>query len=231
MNSNLIVANTTIRQVGNLFNLNDLHKASGGDPTKAPSQWLQNRQTTDLIKEVSRMEIPILEQNQQLTESEIESKVLRVVNGGNRQGTYACEELVIAYAMWISPAFHVEVVRCYLDKVRRQYAPEPSKARTAFMLQMTQTLYDVMWFPQDIARVRSALLVEYGSISKSKRMDDETKTIIRDFVLKSEAQLEYLRQVLDWSVMTCYHEFEGDDPNPADLLLTASKAHYGIHSI
>jgi len=77
--------------------LNDLHKASGREQRHQPRYWLANQQTQDLIEELKGDSgIP-----------------LSVIKGGKGQGTYACKELVYAYAMWISPSFNLRVIRTF----------------------------------------------------------------------------------------------------------------------
>ena len=101
----IAISNVAIRQTeNNLYNLNDLHKASGGEDRHAPRRWLQNQQTTELIEELSKDGNPSLEENQQ---------VIKVVRGGNKRGTYACKELVYAYATWISAKFFLLVIRTF----------------------------------------------------------------------------------------------------------------------
>jgi len=91
------------------FCLNDLHKAAGGLPKHRPGLWLRADQTIDLI-------------------AELETAQIRAVCSieGRNGGTYVAKELVYAYAMWISPAFHLKVIRAYDDMVmgNRPQAPE-----------------------------------------------------------------------------------------------------------
>jgi hypothetical protein len=93
------------------FCLNDLHKAAGGEDRHVPGYWLENRQTADLIAELETTGIPV------------------VKKPGRAGGTYACKELVYAYAMWISPKFHLEVIRTFDAVATGQVpvaAPKPS---------------------------------------------------------------------------------------------------------
>lgn len=90
------VANVAIRQFDNLYSLNDLHKASGGQDKHSPRRWLQNKQTADLIAEIEIDGIPSIQKKQGL-------------------GTFVCKELVVHYGMWISPAFSLKVIRAFLD--------------------------------------------------------------------------------------------------------------------
>ena len=102
----LTLGNITIRQHNGLFSLNDLHKASGGNPGQRPGEFMRNQQTKELVEEISNAGISAFESRK-----------------GNNGGTYACRELVIAYAAWISAAFHLKVIRVFLSATTPQARP------------------------------------------------------------------------------------------------------------
>lgn len=56
---------------------------------------------------------------------------LQQVRGGNArkeaQGTYVVKELVYAYAMWVSPKFHIQVIRAYDAMAGRPAVPPAEK--------------------------------------------------------------------------------------------------------
>ena len=95
---NIKISNVAIRQNDDqFFNLNDLHKASGGNDEHRPTFWLRNKQTQELIAEI---------------EAE-GGKAVNVINGGKNRGTFVCKELVYAYATWVSPKFFLQVIRTF----------------------------------------------------------------------------------------------------------------------
>ena len=121
--SNLTILKTSIRQSDNLYSLNDLHVASGNDPKHRPTYFVKNQQTQDLVNEIERCE-----------NSHIAIKVVKGGRNPELQGTWVCEELVLSYAMWISPKFHLIVLRAFLAMHRNQpqqlSLPEPEKKYT-----------------------------------------------------------------------------------------------------
>ena len=110
----LTIADTAIRQdAEGRYCLNDLHRAAGGEKRHQPSDWLRLKQTQELIAELAVPGIPGTLKNQPLA----------VIQGGTQQGTYVAKELVYAYAMWISAAFHLKVIRAYDALVAQPAAP------------------------------------------------------------------------------------------------------------
>lgn len=105
--SNLTILKTSIRSYGNLYSLNDLHKASGNSEKHRPSLFVRLDTTQDLISEIQK-------------EVKSTDLIFKTTGGRGLRGTYACEELVIAYAMWISPKFHLIVLRAFLAMHRNQ---------------------------------------------------------------------------------------------------------------
>ena len=99
--SNLTILKTAIRTFENLYSLNDLHIASGAEAKHQPSLFIRLDTTQELISEIQK-------------ETD-KGNILQSFRSGVNRGTYACEELVIAYAMWISPKFHLVVLRAFLN--------------------------------------------------------------------------------------------------------------------
>ena len=95
------------------FNLNALHKASGLAGHKKPSEWLRSKQVQELINELEG----------QSGNSRSAHKVINVVNGGTQQGTFAHELLVVSYAAWINPRFHLQVNQMFIDYKKGTLVP------------------------------------------------------------------------------------------------------------
>ncbi|SFI31144.1 KilA-N domain-containing protein [Nitrosomonas sp. Nm34] len=99
----LTVLTTKIRQLNGLYSLNDLHKAAGSEAKHEPNQFMRNAITQELIEEISKS-------------ADSRNYVPVKITRGKSGGTYACRELLIAYAAWISAAFHLKVIRVFLEQ-------------------------------------------------------------------------------------------------------------------
>ncbi|CAH6816797.1 KilA-N domain-containing protein [Vibrio chagasii] len=109
---NLIILSKDIRTLDNLYSLNDLHKASGGHSKHKPVQFLRNQQTQELINEIEQ--------------SANSHFAVNTKRGGCNSGTWVCKELVYSYAMWISPKFHLNVIRAFDSMPTAPALPTPT---------------------------------------------------------------------------------------------------------
>lgn len=124
-----------IKQLDGLYCLNDLHRLSGDNPKHKPSNFIRKDTTQGLIQalanrfsnmsnahksimdsDFSNMRTDNQISNMSNAQNIIEQRILTTIQGGLNQGSYACRELVYAYAMWIDPNFYLLVLEVF-DRV------------------------------------------------------------------------------------------------------------------
>ncbi|WP_438391110.1 phage antirepressor KilAC domain-containing protein [Caballeronia sp. DA-9] len=129
----LVISDIAIRRdADGRYCVNDLHRASGGDVNGQPAFWLRNAQTQGLIAAIG---------NSANTQSSPVSSV-----EGRNGGTYVCKELVYAYAMWISPDFHLKVIRAYDTQISNMQA---SLAVSEFYAKVPKSLPEALRLAAD----------------------------------------------------------------------------------
>lgn len=105
----ITIANTLIAvDKEGRFCLNDLHKAAGAESRHQPAFFFRRPEIQELEAELN---------------SAPAQSLPTITSQGRNGGTYVCKELVYAYAMWISPKFHLEVIRTFDAVATGQQAP------------------------------------------------------------------------------------------------------------
>jgi len=117
MQPQVTIMDIAVRVLDGLYSLNDLHRASGGNPKHKPANFMRVDATKGLITEIGRCSD---------MSNGIKSTAYKTVQGGNskNKGTWVCKELVYSYAMWISPKFALTVIRTFDAVVNKQLASE-----------------------------------------------------------------------------------------------------------
>lgn len=179
--TNLSLLSKQIRLIDGLYSLNDLHQVSGGTKATQPHQFLRNAQTKELIKEIGCS-----------ANSRIAYKTLR---GGKLQGSWVSKELVYAYAMWISPQFHLQVIRAFdqmqsnkalsapaqLDYQRILFVLENGQRTSATVLEDDEFVTSFSKLPNQIRNrvvVEPSLLLELSSA-----INERLKTIYKSHLI------------------------------------------------
>lgn len=112
--NDLVISDVVISETGGLYSLTDLHKASGGEDKHQPSNFMRLETTTALANEITN----------EINQTSDVRIAYRVIKGGTNSGTFVCKELVYAYAMWISPAFNLRVIRAFDTLASKHYVPQ-----------------------------------------------------------------------------------------------------------
>lgn len=120
LNSQIDVRNVILRQDPHgRYSLNDLHVAFGKPSTKTPSHFKETKPYREILNELINEHTGA--ENPGRSEALSSSKFIwSKINGAN-PGTYACKELVYAYAFYLSPAFQIEVIRKYDAIITKEY--------------------------------------------------------------------------------------------------------------
>ncbi|MCX4026429.1 BRO family protein [Spartinivicinus marinus] len=111
----IIIDQVEIKQNENgLYCLNDIHKVYGRNKPRKHSQWIDRRLTQVLINVIEReTKTP-------------RDKVISGQRGANKTGagTYACLELVLDYASWVSTSFGIKIKKAF-EKVNKPVVVQP----------------------------------------------------------------------------------------------------------
>ena len=216
---NLTILNKKIRTKDGLYCLNDLHKASGSDKKNGPSYFTSTKSFNDLVLELccSDTDIPV-------------SKFAIAVKGGKDQGTYVCKELVYSYAMWISPEFHLKVIRAYdalvngqLEELQRQQSRQNAKLEAKFLTDAIS--YDKKGkaahyqYSNEFNLINKIVL---GMNAKQYRIENgiEPSQPIRDTLTKSEiAAIEHMQR-LDTGMIELGYSYEQRKSELSRIFLT-----------
>ena len=126
--TNLTILSKDIRTLDNLYSLNDLHKASGGNIKHKPNQFIRNQQTQELVDEIEQSANSLF--------------AIKTKRGGKNAGTWVCKELVYAYAMWISPRFHLNVIRAF-DSMTASNVQELPSVKVQSDLSLNDLIYEL----------------------------------------------------------------------------------------
>ncbi|MBY7970867.1 KilA-N domain-containing protein [Vibrio fluvialis] len=125
---NLTIFSKNVRTLDGLYSLNDLHRASGGKLTHKPANFARLDTTKELIDEINRC-------------SDL-SIAISTNRGGKNQGTWVCKELVYSYAMWISPKFHLNVIRAF-DSMSTNKTPQLPSPIPPSDLSLNDLIYEL----------------------------------------------------------------------------------------
>lgn len=187
MTTQLIIADIAVMQdAEGRYCLNDLHKAAGESSNHQPAKFFQTQHAQGLISEIGDF--------------------AKVSTRGRTGGTFVVKELVYAYAMWISPAFNLKVIRAY-DRLASQGVAVHENAAEDFLKNPLKYMRSLMEQAErlqaenlQLAETNQKLLPKAGGCDAFLNTDSYFSTTAAAAALQfgSAIKLNRLLQGLGW---------------------------------
>lgn len=133
MNS-LVFDGKQIRTDSEFLNLTDMWKSAGSDPSKRPALWMQTEQARDFAEFVA----------ENLNVANGYNELFRIVRGGKSPATWAHWQVGLAYAKYLSPAFHAWANQAVRDYMSGTLQPLPA-SRFERMLVEKSRMWERVW--------------------------------------------------------------------------------------
>ena len=133
--------------------LNDLHKVAGGEKRHAPAYFIDRVELDELRFELKKANtgIPVVK-----------------TTAGRYGGTFVCREIVYAYAMWISPQFHLKVIDAY-DRLATQGVAVHEDVALDVLKNPLKYLDALMAQAKEIEKENKRLTSEFSTASCCRR--------------------------------------------------------------
>ncbi|WP_025320619.1 KilA-N domain-containing protein [Granulibacter bethesdensis] len=221
----LSILNTPIRQdAEGRFCLNDCHKAAGGEKSKQPANFMRLDTTRALAEEIA----PSSDVRRGVG---IPTGPINVINDGKSNGTYVVKELVYAYGMWISPAFHLRVIRAFDAMMQREQIvpapaihlalPLPGQSVESTAIFSQQLLTDIIARAEELALasiprlqqeiLRKVILKLAGDQPIDVKNEYYRTSILRRFKPESDEEDKYLFNTWAWEIVPDLADTRGRD--------------------
>ena len=118
----LTIMNQEVRQNAGLYSLNDIHRLSGGEQKHKPVHFMGRQQTIELIDEIEKVGISTFKTSK-----------------GRNGGTFACKQIVVAYAAWLNPKIHLAVLNAFLEK-QEPKIEQPAQQKGEVVMDYTDSM-------------------------------------------------------------------------------------------